>query len=84
MRLQKQIVRKRQRARVGDVVEVMIDGPSADSDLVLQGRLQGQAPDIDPVVYLSECDPTTVTAGEIISARVIGSKDYDLIVSAEL
>ena len=63
MRLQKQIVRKRQRSRVGDIVEVMVDGPSADSDLVLQGRLQGQAPDIDPVVYLSECDPSTFDAG---------------------
>jgi ribosomal protein S12 methylthiotransferase len=83
MQLQKQIVRKRQRARVGEIVEVMIDGPSADSDLVLQGRLQGQAPDIDPVVYLSECDAASVSAGEIISARVIGSKDYDLIVSAQ-
>ena len=56
MQLQKRIVQKRQSARRGDLIEVMVDGPSPDSDLVLQGRLQGQAPDIDAVVYLSECD----------------------------
>ena len=79
MRLQKQIVRTRQRSRVGDIVEVVVDGPSADSDLVLQGRLEGQAPEIDPVVYLSDCDPSTLVRGQLVSARITGAKDYDLI-----
>ena len=30
---------------------VMVDGPSPESELVLTGRLEGQAPDIDSVVY---------------------------------
>ena len=30
---------------------VLVDGPSPEHELVLQGRLEGQAPDIDPVVY---------------------------------
>ena len=57
----------------------MVDGPSPDMPLVLQGRLEGQAPDIDPLVYLSECDPEEVRPGQIVSARVTGAKDYDLI-----
>ncbi len=80
MQLQRQIVRRRQRARVGQSVHVMIDGPSPESALVLQGRLEGQAPDIDPVVYIEACDPGSVTPGQIIPARVTGAKDYDLIV----
>ena len=79
MRLQKQIVRTRHRTRTGETVRVMIDGPAADSDLVLQGRLEGQAPEIDAVVYLSDCDPSEYEPGQIISARVIGAKDYDLV-----
>ena len=31
--------------------QVLVDGPSPEHELVLQGRLEGQAPDIDPVVY---------------------------------
>jgi hypothetical protein len=58
-----------------------VDGPSADSDLVLQGRLEGQAPDIDPVVYLSDCDPSALVRGQLVSARITGAKDYDLIAS---
>ena len=81
MRLQKRIVRKRHRARTGETIRVMIDGPSVDSDLVLQGRAEGQAPDIDAVVYLADCDPSAYEAGQIVSARVVGASDYDLIAS---
>ena len=81
MRLQKQIVAKKHKARVGEVVRVMVDGPSPESDLVLQGRLEGQAPDIDTVVYLSDCDPSTLQSGQIISATLTGAQGYDLIAS---
>jgi len=81
MQLQQQIVRRRQKARVGSTVHVMVDGPSPESPLVWQGRLEGQAPDIDPVVYLESCDPTMFAAGEIIPATVTGAKDYDLVVT---
>jgi ribosomal protein S12 methylthiotransferase len=79
MLLQKQIVRRRQKARIGQSVRVMVDGLSPESPLVLQGRLEGQAPDIDPVVYLEACDPAGLQPGQIISARVTRAKDYDLI-----
>lgn len=79
MALQKSIVAKRQKARKGSTTRVMVDGPSADMPLVLQGRLEGQAPDIDPLVYLSECDPDEVRPGQIIDVTITGAKDYDLI-----
>jgi len=79
MRVQKQIVRRRQRARIGETVRVMVDGPSPQSSLVIQGRLEGQAPDIDPVVYLDECDAAVTSPGRLVTARVTGARDYDLI-----
>ena len=60
MKRQQRIVAARQQARIGTEVAVLIDGPSAEHELVLQGRLEGQAPDIDPVVYLTDCDPVGV------------------------
>jgi ribosomal protein S12 methylthiotransferase len=79
MRLQKKIVAGRQRDRVGQQVRLLIDGPAADHELVLRGRLEGQAPDIDPFVYLTECDPSELTAGQFVTAEIVGSREYDLI-----
>jgi ribosomal protein S12 methylthiotransferase len=79
MSLQRRLVSARLRARKGDRVRVMVDGPSPESPLVLQGRLASQAPDIDAVVVLSECDPSAHQPGEFVDARIVGSRGYDLL-----
>ncbi len=76
---QKKIVARAQRSKVGSEVEVLIDGPSPEHELVLQGRLKGQAPEIDPVVILSNCDPSGYAAGDLIRARIVGAAEYDLV-----
>jgi hypothetical protein len=45
---------------------------------VLQGRLAGQAPDIDPVVYLTGVD-AALEAGRLLDVEIVGSKGYDLV-----
>ena len=42
---------------------------SDEHELVLRGRLAGQAPEIDPLVYLTECDPSLVPAGHVHRRR---------------
>jgi ribosomal protein S12 methylthiotransferase len=79
MSIQKRIVSRRQRARIGERVQVLVDGPSAESPLVVQGRLEGQAPEIDPVVYLTDCDSTAYAPGTLVGATVVAAKDYDLV-----
>jgi len=79
MSLQRDIVARRQQARIGSEVAVLIDGPSPEHELVLQGRLEGQAPDIDPVVYLTDCDPAVYSRGQLIQARLVGAQGYDLV-----
>jgi len=81
MRLQKQIVAARMRARKGQAVRVMVDGPSPDSDLVVLGRLEGQAPDIDALVYFDQCDPATLVPGTLVDATITGARGYDLVVT---
>src|SRR5262249_24966419 len=58
MATQKAIVPRRQKSRVGQTVRLLVDGPSDEHELVLRARLSGQAPDIDPLVYLTDCDPS--------------------------
>jgi ribosomal protein S12 methylthiotransferase len=79
MTRQQRIVAGRQEERIGTDVRVLIDGASPEHELVLQGRLEGQAPEIDPVVYLTDCDPAECAAGQIVSARIVGARGYDLV-----
>jgi ribosomal protein S12 methylthiotransferase len=79
MARQKKIVAAAQTGRIGSEVNVMVDGPSPEHELVVQGRLESQAPDIDPVVFLSDCDPEQYVKGQLIRARIVGAKGYDLV-----
>ncbi|HEV3217396.1 MAG TPA: 30S ribosomal protein S12 methylthiotransferase RimO [Vicinamibacterales bacterium] len=76
---QKKIVGRAQRRRVGATVRVMVDGPSQEHELVWRGRLAGQAPDIDPMVYLTETDPAVLRPGTVLEAQIVGSRGYDLV-----
>ena len=78
MRLQRSVVENRHRTRIGTTARVLVDGASADHPLVLQGRTAGQAPEIDPVVYLTECDPSAYPPGTLIEAEITGASGYDL------
>ncbi len=79
MARQKQIVAQQQKARVGDRVRVVVDGRSPQHELVLRGRVEGQAPDIDPQVYLTEADPETAIAGSFLDVEIVGADGYDLV-----
>ncbi len=58
--------------RVGETLEVLVEGVDPDDGAVF-GRWRGQAPDIDGIVLLDRGDP-----GEIVSARIVDTICYDL------
>lgn len=80
MQAQQRIVERRQKRRIGQVVRAVVDGPSPEHELVLQGRLQGHAPEIDPVVYFTDCDPEEYPAGTFVDVEVVDAAGYDLVV----
>jgi ribosomal protein S12 methylthiotransferase len=80
MTLQKRLVAAANRRRIGERVRVLVDGPSPEHPLVLRGRLAGQAPEIDPVVYFSEADPAECLPGTVVEAEVTAARGYDLVV----
>jgi ribosomal protein S12 methylthiotransferase len=79
MARQRNIVTARQKARLGERTRLMVDGQSSEHELVLQGRLSGQAPEIDPVVYLTDCDPSAIAKGSFIDVEIVGAEAYDLV-----
>jgi ribosomal protein S12 methylthiotransferase len=80
MSLQKRLVQKRQRGRIGERVRIVVDGPCGDHELVLKGRLATQAPDIDASVYLTECDSSAYGPGDFAEVEIVGARGYDLLV----
>jgi ribosomal protein S12 methylthiotransferase len=80
MAAQKRLVQRAQRRRTGERVRVLVDGVSPESDLVLRGRLEGQAPEIDSCVYLTDVDPGSCRAGDLVDGRIEGARGYDVIV----
>jgi ribosomal protein S12 methylthiotransferase len=79
MGLQKRLIRGRNRLRIGERTRIVVDGPAPDHELVLRGRLATQAPDIDAVVYLTECDPSAYHSGDFAEVEIVGAHDYDLL-----
>ena len=76
MSLQRPISRDRLHLRVGTELDVLVEGVSDESDLLLQGRWWGQAPEVDGSVYLAN---GTAKAGEIRRVLVTDAADYDLM-----
>ena len=76
MRVQRPISRERLRARIGTELDVLVDGLSDESDLLLEGRWWGQAPEVDGKVYLAN---GTAQPGEVRRALVTDAADYDLV-----
>ncbi|MDO8445960.1 MAG: 30S ribosomal protein S12 methylthiotransferase RimO [Deltaproteobacteria bacterium] len=76
MALQKIISRKRNKEHIGRVEKVIVDGVSDESEFLLSGRTEGQAPDIDGITYITS---GTVSPGDIVSVRIVDASDYDLV-----
>ncbi|NLL43681.1 MAG: 30S ribosomal protein S12 methylthiotransferase RimO [Firmicutes bacterium] len=76
MGLQQQISRELNEELVGSKLQVLMEFPSAESDLVMVGRHQGQAPDVDGVVYLGT---GTFEPGQLVQVLVTEAHDYDLV-----
>jgi ribosomal protein S12 methylthiotransferase len=76
MAMQRRIAREKNRALVGRELEILVEGPSEEHELVMKGRHAGQAPEIDGCVYLSEGE---AYAGEIRRVRIVQASNWDLV-----
>lgn len=76
MRIQRPISRAKLKARIGTEIEVLVDGPSSESEFLLEGRYWGQAPEVDGKVFLAN---GSARPGEIRKALVTAAADYDLV-----
>jgi ribosomal protein S12 methylthiotransferase len=66
----------RQKALYGTRQTVLVDGPSADRAFPFEGRLAGQAPEIDGVVLLRD---RRLTPGRFAEVRIVEVDGYELV-----
>jgi ribosomal protein S12 methylthiotransferase len=79
MAVQRGISKQRNRALVGREFTVLVEGPSAESELLWEARLAAQAPEIDGVCYIEDPGETAPRAGEFRRMRITRAHDYDLV-----
>jgi ribosomal protein S12 methylthiotransferase len=76
MRLQRAISLEKNRSRVGSRLEVLVEGLSDETDLLLKGRAEHQAPGIDGVVLINDGE---ASAGTFAEVEVTEAHPYDLV-----
>ena len=79
MSIQKQISRKKKRALVGRQFDLVLEGPSAETELLWEGRTAMHAPEIDGTVYVNDFGDRDVREGEFHRCEVTEAHDYDLV-----
>ena len=76
MNIQQDICRKKNAAKIGKILPVLIEGTDPEEEYLVTGRLATQAPEIDGQVIIEE---SAVESGQIVPMLITGSTDYDLV-----
>ena len=78
MSMQAAISLEKNRSRIGKSYPVLVDGVSEETDMLWEGRLPVQAPDIDGVVYITDGIDESVQPGDIRTVKISEAFEYDL------
>src|SRR5579862_1750139 len=80
MSIQKQISRKRKRALVGHQFDLLLEGPSSETDLLWEGRTEMHAPEIDGKVFVNDFgERADIREGEFYRCEITEAHEYDLV-----
>ncbi len=80
MKEQAKISKKINLSKINQTYPVIFEGLSQESDLLFQGRLQGQAQEIDGYVLINDMpEDLEPEIGAIYNVRITDAHDYDLI-----
>jgi len=80
MKEQSKIAKRKHRALVGQTVRVMFEGESNESELLWQGRMETQAPDIDGCVLINDAPEDFIPEpGRMVDVLVEEAQEYDLV-----
>jgi ribosomal protein S12 methylthiotransferase len=80
MKAQAKISKRKNKALLGKRVQVLLEGKSKESDLLLEGRMQSQAPEIDGCVLINDLpEDREIRAGDFVTVEITEAHEYDII-----
>jgi ribosomal protein S12 methylthiotransferase len=79
MRQQAILADRKNRNLLGKEFTILVEGPSQESELLLQGRLESQAPEIDGVCLINDSEAGEVRSGEFRTIRITKVLGHDLL-----
>jgi len=80
MALQQKISTIQKNEWVGRIMDVLVEGPSEETDLLWEGRTSLHAPEIDGKVFINDFGPhETLVPGTFYKAEITESHDYDVV-----
>jgi ribosomal protein S12 methylthiotransferase len=80
MQIQRTISKKRKKALVGKEFDLVLEGTSEETDLLMEGRTAMHAPEIDGKVFVNEFPEGDVPRpGEFYRCQIVEAHDYDLV-----
>jgi ribosomal protein S12 methylthiotransferase len=80
MGIQRQISKKRKKALVGREFDLLLEGESEETELLLEGRTPMHAPEIDGKVFVNDVpDGLDPQPGQFYRCQITEAHDYDLV-----
>jgi ribosomal protein S12 methylthiotransferase len=80
MSMQKKISRAKKKSLIGREFDLLLEGASTESDLLLEGRTAMHAPEIDGKVFVNDYpEGNEPKEGEFYRCRITAAHDYDLV-----
>ena len=80
MQIQRQISKRRKRNLLGKQFDIVLEGPSSETDLLWEGRTEMHAPEIDGKVFINDFGGVeNVHAGQFHRCEITEAHDYDLV-----
>src|SRR6266403_525470 len=80
MQIQRKISKRKKKALVGQEFDLVLEGVSEESDLLLEGRTPMHAPEIDGKAFVNDVPADLEPkAGEFYRCQVTAAHDYDLV-----
>jgi ribosomal protein S12 methylthiotransferase len=79
MAQQRKIARARNRQLIGTETSILVEGLSKETDLLWEGRMPTQAPEIDGVTLINDFEGAEPRPGEMRRLRITEAHDYDLV-----
>ena len=80
MSIQKKISRSKKKKLIGQEFDLLLEGPSSESDLLLEGRTAMHAPEIDGKVFVNDYpEAAEPKEGEFYRCRITAAHDYDVV-----